>query len=963
VGNQSVTQYDSAGNVLRELQFGTVGGPSPTSDGPDALPGPVSIGGVIQRANLVNSNLLAATEYLYDELGRQFQTDQVLFVNTIFLNRSSDVADGALDLGKEDLTPGDDQPIPGVGDIGIRGRVSTRSEFDRKSRQTFTVEDDGDTSRTFFDGADRVIKAIDPERNSIENAYDDNNNVIETRETDVSQVPAVADEVFLTTNFYDSLNRPQHVVNNIGQAMAYRYDSRNNQVAMADALGPMTGATITRRAFPNGLRTVNEINDYGNVTLYYYDGINRQIRQETILTASGAGDGVHIGASIEGIKNDPTVAESSVPTPDSSQGGRDGIIRAGTTFDDNSLMSSRIDDQGNVTLYLYDNLNRQVTETKALIATSALSKAIILGSREIVTPTAATVSNPAVVSTSNIDAQLADARSRLDKIATLFPALADGRSPPTTIVSGYSPDGNLLIREDENDTEVFTKHDAINRPTAVRVFRAGQTDTHAGDPVFAPTPGSDPSNPTGAFPAVVGTTKQDFEYDGLSRMTLARDYNKPDDGTCSSVTYAFDSLSRLIETTQTLDILGYVISMGYRAENLCSNLRYPSARVRYVYDDLDRIDTLALNQGGQDDNLVDYNYIGTHRVLERIFPMNDTRMTYLDDNRLIDVGYDGLRRQTQLRHLRQDNSLIVGFAHDYDRMNNKLNEIKLHNQTNNEIYGYDAHYRLTAFDRSAAEAISPQQSSWDLDGAGNWAAVDGETREYSSVNEVISRAEGGTRVVLAYDDNGNLTDDGTFNFEWDFSNRLRRVTRKSDRQLIAEYSYDAAGRRVQKVVTNSGPLNGTTRYLYDGQRVIEEHERTSPLTERVSRVYVYGNSIDEVLVMHAGDRRLYYHQNTLGSVYALTNSASIVEGYLYDAYGRQTVYHAGANNVVDFGGDDTLAIGGMSNFNNPWLYTGRQFDAESDHYYYRARYFDPRLGRFIGRDPLGIAGCAESNDN
>ena len=194
VGNQTVTQYDPAGNVIRELRFGPVGGPSPTTDGPDVLLIPVSSGGVIQVNNLVNDNLLEATEYVYDEAGRLFQTDRVLFVNTIAIVRTPDVADGASDIGKGDLTTNDDQELPGISGIDIIGRVSSRTEYDRASRTMFMVEDDEDTYRTFFDGASRVIKTLDPEGNVIETAYDDNDNVIETRETDVSQVIGVADE-------------------------------------------------------------------------------------------------------------------------------------------------------------------------------------------------------------------------------------------------------------------------------------------------------------------------------------------------------------------------------------------------------------------------------------------------------------------------------------------------------------------------------------------------------------------------------------------------------------------------------------------------------------------------------------------------------------------------------------------------------------------------------------------------
>ena len=103
-----------------------------------------------------------------------------------------------------------------------------RYEYDRKSRQTFRIEDDENqltpenegTFRTDYDGADRQIMTLDPERNTVEFAYDDNNNLIETRETDVPQVAGGEYEIFLTTYFYDSLNRLQRTVDNIGQAIS-----------------------------------------------------------------------------------------------------------------------------------------------------------------------------------------------------------------------------------------------------------------------------------------------------------------------------------------------------------------------------------------------------------------------------------------------------------------------------------------------------------------------------------------------------------------------------------------------------------------------------------------------------------------------------------------------------------------------------------------------------------------------
>ena len=871
VGDQTVYQYDPAGNMVRAANFGPVqfdpvGGLGSTSDGPDSLPMPVSSGRIIQTANLVNSNPLQVTERSYDEVNRLFQTDQVLFVNTIPTLRPPDLADGADDIGKGDLTPNDNQAIPGVTGVTIVGRVTTRTEYDRNSRPTFTIEDDGDTYQIIYDGVNRTIKTVGPEGNAVETAYDDNSNVIETRETDVSQVLGVADEVFVTTHFYDSLNRLQLSVDNIGQTTDYRYDSRDNLVAMADAQGPLSGEPFSRRGFTGGALTVNAINGFGNVTRYFYDGLNRQTSQEILLTASGEGDGVNIGASIEGVKS------TQVPAPDPSQGGGDGMITVGYDWDRNSLRTSLTDDNGNQTQYTYDNLNRQLSETKGLCVP---------------------------------------------------PALADRCDPATTINYEYDQDDNVATVADENGSIIVSQFDAINRSTGSNVTRGV---------------------------GVLGTTATSYQYDGLSRLVGASDNNEPADSSDDSVvTFAYDSLSRVIEETQQIGGLSTrAVSSSRRAENLRKNLIYPNSRTtEYTYDQRDRLNTVA-DQGAAQD-IADYDYIGTGRVAQRHYPINGTRLTYLDDASTSDVGYDGLRRPVQLRHLRADNSLLVGFAHTYDRMNNKLDEVKLHDTANTESYDYDSVYRLTDFDRSDTGAIFPLHSDWTLDGVGNWQQVDGETRQHSSFNEIIEQSDGEVTAVLS-DNNGNETDDGTFTYQWDYRNLLRTVTRKSDSALVAVYSYDASNRRIRKNVVD-GP--GITDFYYDVSQVIEERDGANAMTQQ----YVYGNYIDEPLVLdRAGLDRLFYHQNSRFSAFALTDtSGAIVEGYQYDAYGHQTVFQPGANGAVDFGGDDVVTTGGTSAVGNSYLFTGRRLDSETGLYYYRMRYMNSVQGRFISRDPLSYS--------
>ncbi|MFH0791533.1 MAG: RHS repeat-associated core domain-containing protein [Candidatus Omnitrophota bacterium] len=87
--------------------------------------------------------------------------------------------------------------------------------------------------------------------------------------------------------------------------------------------------------------------------------------------------------------------------------------------------------------------------------------------------------------------------------------------------------------------------------------------------------------------------------------------------------------------------------------------------------------------------------------------------------------------------------------------------------------------------------------------------------------------------------------------------------------------------------------------------------------------------------MIKGANSYYYSKDGLGSVINLTDSSgSVVEAYSYDEYG--------------------MPLSNPQHSNNRYLYTGREFDAETRLYYYRARYYDPAIGRFLQADPLGI---------
>jgi RHS repeat-associated protein len=72
-------------------------------------------------------------------------------------------------------------------------------------------------------------------------------------------------------------------------------------------------------------------------------------------------------------------------------------------------------------------------------------------------------------------------------------------------------------------------------------------------------------------------------------------------------------------------------------------------------------------------------------------------------------------------------------------------------------------------------------------------------------------------------------------------------------------------------------------------------------------------------------------------VVALTDeSGQVVQSYEYDSFGK--------------------IVAQMGCIRNPFTYTGREYDEETSLYYFRARYYDPRTGKFLTRDPIGFAG-------
>ena len=289
------------------------------------------------------------------------------------------------------------------------------------------------------------------------------------------------------------------------------------------------------------------------------------------------------------------------------------------------------------------------------------------------------------------------------------------------------------------------------------------------------------------------------------------------------------------------------------------------------------------------------------------------------------LPYDPASQVTNILHqLTATSATINQAAYAYNPVGNRMS---LTDRRGSQAFGYDTLARLTS--ASHPLLATPQAFAYD--------AVGNRTTGGSVVN-AGNQLTADANYTYQYDDSGNLTRKtllatGNFTqFTYDAENRLTKVedfvAGNPTASATSTYSYDGLGRRIEKVANGQ-----TKRYVYDGEDILLEYDGANVLQAR----YTHGPGIDEPIAVTKGGATFFYHQDGLGTVTDLTNAAgATAKSYAYDAYG----------NIVDQ----------MGTLDQPYSYTGREFDAETGLHYYRARYYDPASGRFLQKDPIGFLG-------
>jgi RHS repeat-associated protein len=207
-----------------------------------------------------------------------------------------------------------------------------------------------------------------------------------------------------------------------------------------------------------------------------------------------------------------------------------------------------------------------------------------------------------------------------------------------------------------------------------------------------------------------------------------------------------------------------------------------------------------------------------------------------------------------------------------------------------------------------------------------------------------------------YDADGNMLSDGRWTNTWDAENRLLSMTSlstaPSGSQLQLAFTYDYMGRRILKLVsTNNGTYVGeyTNKYAYDGWNCLAILNPSLVL----SNSFLWGSDLSGSLQGAGGVGGLikvsYYGA-------AMTNCF-----VAYDGNGNVSALVNAANSVTvanyDYGpfGEVIRLSGPMAKL-NPFRFSTKFDDDESDFLYYGRRYYNPSTGRWLSKDPLGEPG-------
>ena len=242
---------------------------------------------------------------------------------------------------------------------------------------------------------------------------------------------------------------------------------------------------------------------------------------------------------------------------------------------------------------------------------------------------------------------------------------------------------------------------------------------------------------------------------------------------------------------------------------------------------------------------------------------NRERLTFPDNN-FVQYIYDNMNRvdQVRLNNLSSGANLAADYAYDTRARRSSLSRGAA--SVASTSYGYDAASRLDALSQNLLNASADQSWGFGYTDASQMNLRTASNDNYNWDAPPVSRTyarnglnqyESVSGVDFDHDARGNLTDDGARSFCYDLENRLIAVAGAGAVNCAGAtltLAYDPLGRLRQ-----TSAAGVVTDFLYDGDRLVAEYNGATLL-----RRYVHGPGVDEPLMwiegasMSAGQRWL-----------------------------------------------------------------------------------------------------------
>lgn len=452
-------------------------------------------------------------------------------------------------------------------------------------------------------------------------------------------------------------------------------------------------------------------------------------------------------------------------------------------------------------------------------------------------------------------------------------------------------------------------------------------------------------------------TRITYQYDGTGNNIKKSYFDKAQLIPSQEIHYTYNSADQLIEVLQTgdanthfiyqRDALGRVIqetiSYGYGINKITKTLKYSydeegnlvsfsypdNSSVKYQYDKNQL--TLAILANGERITWSNYQWLVP------------TKINY--PNAIQINSYDPLRRPLQI-DLKNNDKILLHRQYKYDKVGNIL---RIQTENGEINYQYDLLNRLTLSKPSSEiQNLGITIESYDYDAIGNRISSAQQPGEwiYNKYNQLTILGKGTDQTTLTYTANSQLASEVTSNRELSYHYNVadRLVSIKDGNNEVASYQYDAFGRRISKSVNGE-----VTYFIYANEGLIGELDDkgnlsvaygwvpnsqwgTKPLWQAKVNINqtLQSASYHYIITDHLGTPQL-----------AINGQGQPIWKMHSDSFG---------NTVLDPDNQMTLNL----------RFPGQYYDQETGLSYNYQRDYNPKIGRYIQSDPLGLNGGINS---